>query len=73
MTQTLIYIFTMDTTIYKDLNNVSCQQFPQKLTNLGPYIFAISKIVKSAFWKKKIENKEEFRIFHKKPEQESEN
>lgn len=59
VTQTLIYIYTMETTIYKDLNHVSCQQYEEKLQNFGPYIFTISKIIKSAFRRKKIENKEE--------------
>ena len=60
MTQTLIYIHSMETFIYKDLKKASLQKDITKVKTLGPYAKVIGTILEKSL-KKKIENDEKFR------------
>ena len=55
VTQTLIYIHSMETFIYKDLKKASLNKDITKVKTLGPYAYAIGTILDNAL-KKKLEN-----------------
>ena len=45
VTQTLIYIHSMETFIYKDLKKASLNKDIKKVKTLGPYAYAIALII----------------------------
>ena len=45
MTQTLIYIHSMETFIYRDLKKASLDRDISKVKTLGPYAFALTSIL----------------------------
>ena len=45
VTQTLIYIHSMETFIYKDLKKASLNKDIKKVKTLGPYAFVLSQII----------------------------
>ena len=55
VTQTLIYIHSMETFIYKDLKKASLNKDITKVKTLGPYATVIAAIIKNAL-EKKLEN-----------------
>ena len=52
VTQTLIYIHSMETFIYKDLKKASLQKDVTKILTFGPYAYAITLIIGKALLKK---------------------
>jgi len=45
VTQTLLYIHSMETFIYKDLKKASLNKDISKVKSLGPYAYALSTIL----------------------------
>ena len=45
VTQTLIYIHSMETFIYKDMKKASLNKDITKVKTLGPYAFVTTKII----------------------------
>ena len=56
VTQTLIYIHSMETFIYKDLKNASLQKDITKVLTLGPYFIAINEIIGIGFYNLLVKN-----------------
>ena len=52
VTQTLIYIHSMETFIYKDLKKASLMKDITKIKTLGPYAHMMSHIIERSFIKK---------------------
>ena len=52
VTQTLIYIHSMETFIYKDLKKASLQKDISKVKSLGPYAWVMIEILKESFYEK---------------------
>ena len=52
VTQTLIYIYSMETFIYGDMKKASLNKDISKVKTLGPYSFAIAAIISNSFEKK---------------------
>jgi hypothetical protein len=54
VTETLIYIHSMETFIYKDLKKASLQKDITKVKTLGPYAYAMAEILVNSFKEKLI-------------------
>jgi hypothetical protein len=67
VTQTLIYIHSMETFIYKDMKKASLQKDITKVKTLGPYAFVISKILEKSMYKKLVNDNELFEKYRDKP------
>ena len=52
VTQTLIYIHSMETFIYKDLKQASLNKDIRKVKTLGPYALVIAKILNECLLEK---------------------
>ena len=52
MTQTLIYIHSMETFIYSDLKKASLNKDIDKVKTLGPYAFVLQHILYKSLYKK---------------------
>ena len=59
MTQTLVYIHSMETFIYKDLKKASLEKDITKVKTLGPYASVMGRIINNSLYKK-LENDSEF-------------
>ena len=63
VTQTLIYIHSMETFIYKDLKKASLEKDITKVKTLGPYAHMMSVILETSFNKKLINDKKLWRKY----------
>ena len=59
VTQTLVYIHSMETFIYKDLKKASLEKDITKVKTLGPYASVMGRIINNSLYKK-LENDSEF-------------
>ena len=56
VTQTLIYIHSMETFIYGDLKKASLNKDITKIKTLGPYAYVLGEILNKALFQKLINN-----------------
>ena len=67
VTQTLIYIHSMETFIYKDMKKASLEKDITKVKTLGPYAFVLTVILKESLFKKLENDKELLKKYFCKP------